>query len=123
MEDTTAHWMSIVVGVGSVRLKVQCEVVELEVNHIFPAFSVARRECGLPDREPLLFSCAGFSAKIQPSLSLQGLPQRPGGAMQGTAYDDRGVFWCSLGRAVSKSGDTQSGPDRNVIPLGSLPYQ
>ncbi|XP_076871967.1 alpha-1,6-mannosylglycoprotein 6-beta-N-acetylglucosaminyltransferase B-like [Brachyhypopomus gauderio] len=45
-------------------LEVQCEVVDLEINHIFPAFSVARRECGL-QKEPLLFSCAGFGAKYR----------------------------------------------------------
>ncbi|XP_036426054.1 alpha-1,6-mannosylglycoprotein 6-beta-N-acetylglucosaminyltransferase B-like [Colossoma macropomum] len=46
------------------KLEIQCEVVELEVNHIFPAFSVTRRECGL-QKELLLFSCAGFSAKYR----------------------------------------------------------
>ncbi|KAG5278900.1 hypothetical protein AALO_G00103960 [Alosa alosa] len=47
-----------------VRLEVQCEAVESEVNHIFPAFSVQRRECGL-QKEPLLFSCAGHSPKYR----------------------------------------------------------
>uniref|UniRef100_A0AAR2L8K4 alpha-1,6-mannosyl-glycoprotein 6-beta-N-acetylglucosaminyltransferase n=1 Tax=Pygocentrus nattereri TaxID=42514 RepID=A0AAR2L8K4_PYGNA len=47
-----------------IKLEIQCEVVELEVNHIFPAFSVARHECGL-QKESLLFSCAGFSAKYR----------------------------------------------------------
>lgn len=46
------------------RLEVQCEGVEAEMNHVFPAFSVAQRECGL-QKEPLLFSCAGFSAKYR----------------------------------------------------------
>ncbi|XP_072539488.1 alpha-1,6-mannosylglycoprotein 6-beta-N-acetylglucosaminyltransferase B-like [Salminus brasiliensis] len=46
------------------KLKIRCEVVELEMNHIFPAFSVSRSECGL-QKETLLFSCAGFSAKYR----------------------------------------------------------
>lgn len=46
------------------RLQVQCEVVEFEMNHIFPAFSTTARECGL-QKEPLLFSCAGFGAKYR----------------------------------------------------------
>ncbi|KAK7929917.1 hypothetical protein WMY93_006312 [Mugilogobius chulae] len=45
-------------------LEVQCEVVDSEINHILPAFSVMRRECGL-QREPLLFSCAGHSPKYR----------------------------------------------------------
>ncbi|XP_035380684.1 alpha-1,6-mannosylglycoprotein 6-beta-N-acetylglucosaminyltransferase B isoform X1 [Electrophorus electricus] len=45
-------------------LEVQCDVVELEMNHIFPAFSVTQRECGL-QKEALLFSCAGFGAKYR----------------------------------------------------------
>ncbi|XP_045898510.1 alpha-1,6-mannosylglycoprotein 6-beta-N-acetylglucosaminyltransferase B-like [Micropterus dolomieu] len=45
-------------------LEVQCEVVDSEINHILPAFSVVRRECGL-QREPLLFSCAGHSPKYR----------------------------------------------------------
>ncbi|XP_031419477.1 alpha-1,6-mannosylglycoprotein 6-beta-N-acetylglucosaminyltransferase B isoform X2 [Clupea harengus] len=47
-----------------VRLEVQCEAVESEMNHIFPAFSVQRRECGL-QKDPLLFSCAGLSPKYR----------------------------------------------------------
>ncbi|XP_063051737.1 alpha-1,6-mannosylglycoprotein 6-beta-N-acetylglucosaminyltransferase B-like [Engraulis encrasicolus] len=47
-----------------VRLEVQCEAVESEVNHVFPAFSVPRRECGL-QKDPLLFSCAGRSPKYR----------------------------------------------------------
>uniref|UniRef100_W5N7B0 alpha-1,6-mannosyl-glycoprotein 6-beta-N-acetylglucosaminyltransferase n=1 Tax=Lepisosteus oculatus TaxID=7918 RepID=W5N7B0_LEPOC len=46
------------------RLEVQCEGVESEMNHIFPAFSVSRRECGL-QKEPLLFSCAGLNSKYR----------------------------------------------------------
>ncbi|XP_057698803.1 alpha-1,6-mannosylglycoprotein 6-beta-N-acetylglucosaminyltransferase B-like isoform X2 [Corythoichthys intestinalis] len=46
------------------RLEVQCEVLDSEMNHILPAFSVLRRECGL-QREPLLFSCAGQSPKYR----------------------------------------------------------
>ncbi|XP_043971321.1 alpha-1,6-mannosylglycoprotein 6-beta-N-acetylglucosaminyltransferase B-like isoform X2 [Gambusia affinis] len=45
-------------------LEVQCEVVDSEINHILPAFSVMRRECSL-QREPLLFSCAGQSPKYR----------------------------------------------------------
>ncbi|XP_010887695.2 alpha-1,6-mannosylglycoprotein 6-beta-N-acetylglucosaminyltransferase B isoform X1 [Esox lucius] len=45
-------------------LAVQCEVVEAEVNHVFPAFSVLRRECGL-QKDPLLYSCAGLSPKYR----------------------------------------------------------
>uniref|UniRef100_A0A3P8UUM6 alpha-1,6-mannosyl-glycoprotein 6-beta-N-acetylglucosaminyltransferase n=1 Tax=Cynoglossus semilaevis TaxID=244447 RepID=A0A3P8UUM6_CYNSE len=45
-------------------LEVQCEVVDSEINHILPAFSVLRQECGL-QREPLLFSCAGHSPKFR----------------------------------------------------------
>lgn len=50
--------------VSPLRLDVQCEVVDSEINHILPAFSVVRRECGL-QREPLLFSCAGHSPKYR----------------------------------------------------------
>uniref|UniRef100_A0A3Q3DLC8 alpha-1,6-mannosyl-glycoprotein 6-beta-N-acetylglucosaminyltransferase n=1 Tax=Hippocampus comes TaxID=109280 RepID=A0A3Q3DLC8_HIPCM len=39
-------------------------VLDSEMNHILPAFSVLRRECGL-QREPLLFSCAGHSPKYR----------------------------------------------------------
>ncbi|XP_060774627.1 alpha-1,6-mannosylglycoprotein 6-beta-N-acetylglucosaminyltransferase B-like [Neoarius graeffei] len=46
------------------KLQVQCEVVEFETNHIFPAFSTTARECGL-QKELLLFSCAGFGAKYR----------------------------------------------------------
>nr|XP_057935002.1 alpha-1,6-mannosylglycoprotein 6-beta-N-acetylglucosaminyltransferase B-like isoform X2 [Doryrhamphus excisus] len=46
------------------RLEVQCEVLDYEMNHVLPAFSVLRRECGL-QREPLLFSCAGQSPKYR----------------------------------------------------------
>uniref|UniRef100_A0A8C9WDK1 alpha-1,6-mannosyl-glycoprotein 6-beta-N-acetylglucosaminyltransferase n=1 Tax=Scleropages formosus TaxID=113540 RepID=A0A8C9WDK1_SCLFO len=46
------------------RSEVQCEGVETEMNHIFPAFSVVRKECGL-QKEALLFSCAGLSAKYR----------------------------------------------------------
>ncbi|MEQ2236781.1 hypothetical protein ILYODFUR_016234 [Ilyodon furcidens] len=46
------------------RLEVQCEVVDSEINHILPAFSVMRQECSL-QREPLLFSCAGHSPKYR----------------------------------------------------------
>ncbi|KAM6972584.1 alpha-1,6-mannosylglycoprotein 6-beta-N-acetylglucosaminyltransferase B-like [Aplochiton taeniatus] len=45
-------------------LRVHCEVVEAEMNHVLPAFSEPRRECGL-QRDPLLFSCAGHSPKYR----------------------------------------------------------
>nr|XP_029481545.1 alpha-1,6-mannosylglycoprotein 6-beta-N-acetylglucosaminyltransferase B-like isoform X3 [Oncorhynchus nerka] len=43
-------------------LEVQCDGVEAEINHIFPAFSVESSECGL-QKDPLLFSCAGANTK------------------------------------------------------------
>ncbi|KAI5613740.1 alpha-1,6-mannosylglycoprotein 6-beta-N-acetylglucosaminyltransferase B, partial [Silurus asotus] len=46
------------------KLQVQCDVVEFEMNHVFPAFSATTRECGL-QKEPLLFSCAGFANKYR----------------------------------------------------------
>uniref|UniRef100_A0A3B3CJN9 alpha-1,6-mannosyl-glycoprotein 6-beta-N-acetylglucosaminyltransferase n=1 Tax=Oryzias melastigma TaxID=30732 RepID=A0A3B3CJN9_ORYME len=42
----------------------QCEGVESEMNHLFPAFSTEHGECCL-QVDPLLFSCAGSSAKHQ----------------------------------------------------------
>ncbi|KAM6957026.1 alpha-1,6-mannosylglycoprotein 6-beta-N-acetylglucosaminyltransferase B [Aplochiton taeniatus] len=45
-------------------LEVQCEGMEAEMNHVFPAFSVEHAECGL-QKDPLLFSCAGASTKYQ----------------------------------------------------------
>uniref|UniRef100_A0A8D3CLE2 alpha-1,6-mannosyl-glycoprotein 6-beta-N-acetylglucosaminyltransferase n=1 Tax=Scophthalmus maximus TaxID=52904 RepID=A0A8D3CLE2_SCOMX len=45
-------------------LEVQCDVMDSEINHVLPAFSVVRQECGL-QREPLLFSCAGHSPKYR----------------------------------------------------------
>ncbi|KAJ8363585.1 hypothetical protein SKAU_G00124160 [Synaphobranchus kaupii] len=64
------------------RLEVQCEGVEAETNHVFPAFSVVQRECAL-QKDPLLFSCAGFSTKYPPPLPLPGLPPGPSGIVQG----------------------------------------
>ncbi len=46
------------------RLNAQCESLEAEKNHVFPAVHVDRREC-FQQKEPLLFSCAGVSAKHQ----------------------------------------------------------
>lgn len=46
------------------RLNAQCESLEVEKNHVFPAVHVDRREC-FQQKEPLLFSCAGVSAKHQ----------------------------------------------------------
>ncbi|XP_028842246.1 alpha-1,6-mannosylglycoprotein 6-beta-N-acetylglucosaminyltransferase B-like isoform X2 [Denticeps clupeoides] len=43
-------------------LRVHCEALEAEVNHIFPAVSVEPGECFL-QKEPLLYSCAGVQAK------------------------------------------------------------
>uniref|UniRef100_A0A3P9IEC6 alpha-1,6-mannosyl-glycoprotein 6-beta-N-acetylglucosaminyltransferase n=1 Tax=Oryzias latipes TaxID=8090 RepID=A0A3P9IEC6_ORYLA len=40
------------------------EINSEPINHILPAFSVMRRECGL-QRDPLLFSCAGHSPKYR----------------------------------------------------------
>uniref|UniRef100_A0A8C1UWW7 alpha-1,6-mannosyl-glycoprotein 6-beta-N-acetylglucosaminyltransferase n=1 Tax=Cyprinus carpio TaxID=7962 RepID=A0A8C1UWW7_CYPCA len=45
-------------------LNAQCESLEAEKNHVFPAVHVDRREC-FQQKEPLLFSCAGVSAKHQ----------------------------------------------------------
>lgn len=46
------------------RIDVQCEALEIEMNHLFPAVTVKGRECFL-QKEALLFSCAGFSTKHQ----------------------------------------------------------
>ncbi|KAA0705259.1 Alpha-1,6-mannosylglycoprotein 6-beta-N-acetylglucosaminyltransferase B [Triplophysa tibetana] len=45
-------------------LDARCESLEAEKNHVFPAVQVERRECFV-QKDPLLFSCAGFSAKHQ----------------------------------------------------------
>ncbi|XP_010781558.1 alpha-1,6-mannosylglycoprotein 6-beta-N-acetylglucosaminyltransferase B [Notothenia coriiceps] len=45
-------------------LELQCDGVESQVNHLLPAFSAEHAECGL-QQDPLLFSCAGSSAKYQ----------------------------------------------------------
>ncbi|GLD60559.1 alpha-1,6-mannosylglycoprotein 6-beta-N-acetylglucosaminyltransferase B-like protein [Lates japonicus] len=45
-------------------LDFQCEGLESEMNHLFPAFSAEHAECAL-QQDPLLFSCAGSSAKYQ----------------------------------------------------------
>ncbi|XP_057201460.1 alpha-1,6-mannosylglycoprotein 6-beta-N-acetylglucosaminyltransferase B isoform X1 [Triplophysa rosa] len=45
-------------------LNARCESLEAEKNHVFPAVQVERRECFV-QKDPLLFSCAGFSAKHQ----------------------------------------------------------
>ncbi|XP_035510295.1 alpha-1,6-mannosylglycoprotein 6-beta-N-acetylglucosaminyltransferase B [Morone saxatilis] len=45
-------------------LDFQCEGLESEMNHLFPAFSAEHAECSL-QQDPLLFSCAGSSAKYQ----------------------------------------------------------
>ncbi|CAG5947748.1 unnamed protein product [Menidia menidia] len=45
-------------------LEVQCKVVNSEINHILPAFSVVQQECSLQE-EPLLYSCAGHSLKYR----------------------------------------------------------
>ncbi|XP_061883000.1 LOW QUALITY PROTEIN: alpha-1,6-mannosylglycoprotein 6-beta-N-acetylglucosaminyltransferase B-like [Entelurus aequoreus] len=59
-----AHFAFINNKEALLRLDVQCEVLDYEMNHVLPAFSVLRRECGL-QREPLLFSCAGQSPKYR----------------------------------------------------------
>ncbi|XP_030646324.1 alpha-1,6-mannosylglycoprotein 6-beta-N-acetylglucosaminyltransferase B [Chanos chanos] len=43
-------------------LDIQCESLEMEMNHMFPAVAVESSECFL-QKDPLLFSCAGFTAK------------------------------------------------------------
>ncbi|PWA33211.1 hypothetical protein CCH79_00013610, partial [Gambusia affinis] len=45
-------------------LDLQCEGVESEMNHLFPAFSAEHAECSL-QHDPLLFSCAGSSPRYQ----------------------------------------------------------
>ncbi|XP_054614739.1 alpha-1,6-mannosylglycoprotein 6-beta-N-acetylglucosaminyltransferase B-like [Dunckerocampus dactyliophorus] len=45
-------------------LDFQCAGLDSEMNHFFPAFSAEHAECGL-QQDPLLFSCAGASAKYQ----------------------------------------------------------
>uniref|UniRef100_A0A3Q2PML1 alpha-1,6-mannosyl-glycoprotein 6-beta-N-acetylglucosaminyltransferase n=1 Tax=Fundulus heteroclitus TaxID=8078 RepID=A0A3Q2PML1_FUNHE len=45
-------------------LDLQCEGLESEMNHLFPAFSAEHAECCL-QHDPLLFSCAGSSPKYQ----------------------------------------------------------
>uniref|UniRef100_A0A8C6P8A1 alpha-1,6-mannosyl-glycoprotein 6-beta-N-acetylglucosaminyltransferase n=1 Tax=Nothobranchius furzeri TaxID=105023 RepID=A0A8C6P8A1_NOTFU len=45
-------------------LDFQCEGLESEMNHLFPAFSAEHAECSL-QHDPLLFSCAGSSSKYQ----------------------------------------------------------
>ncbi|CAK6438563.1 unnamed protein product [Pipistrellus nathusii] len=44
------------------KLQVPCDSTEWEMNHLYPAFAPPGREC-LLQKEPLLFSCAGASAK------------------------------------------------------------
>uniref|UniRef100_A0A3B1IX10 alpha-1,6-mannosyl-glycoprotein 6-beta-N-acetylglucosaminyltransferase n=1 Tax=Astyanax mexicanus TaxID=7994 RepID=A0A3B1IX10_ASTMX len=44
------------------RLEVQCEALEVEMNHVYPAVVADGRECFL-QKDPLLFSCSGFSSK------------------------------------------------------------
>lgn len=46
------------------RLQVPCDSTEWEMNHLYPAFAQPGQEC-LLQKEPLLFSCAGASAKYQ----------------------------------------------------------
>uniref|UniRef100_A0AAQ4PPK5 alpha-1,6-mannosyl-glycoprotein 6-beta-N-acetylglucosaminyltransferase n=1 Tax=Gasterosteus aculeatus aculeatus TaxID=481459 RepID=A0AAQ4PPK5_GASAC len=45
-------------------LDLQCDGLESEMNHLFPAFSAEHAECGL-QRDPLLFSCAGSSGRYR----------------------------------------------------------
>uniref|UniRef100_H3ANT0 alpha-1,6-mannosyl-glycoprotein 6-beta-N-acetylglucosaminyltransferase n=1 Tax=Latimeria chalumnae TaxID=7897 RepID=H3ANT0_LATCH len=46
------------------QLKVACETVEFEVNHLYPAFAEKARDCYL-QKEALLYSCAGYNAKYR----------------------------------------------------------
>ncbi|XP_062875059.1 alpha-1,6-mannosylglycoprotein 6-beta-N-acetylglucosaminyltransferase B isoform X1 [Trichomycterus rosablanca] len=43
-------------------LDVQCEALEAEMNHVFPAVAVKRKECFV-QKDVLLFSCAGITTK------------------------------------------------------------
>ncbi|KAL6102684.1 mgat5b [Pungitius sinensis] len=45
-------------------LDLQCDGLESEMNHLFPAFSAEHAECGL-QQDPLLFSCAGSSGRYR----------------------------------------------------------
>ncbi|XP_063050599.1 alpha-1,6-mannosylglycoprotein 6-beta-N-acetylglucosaminyltransferase B-like [Engraulis encrasicolus] len=96
-----------------VRLEVQCEAVESEVNHVFPAFSVPRRECGL-QKDPLLFSCAGRSPKYRlvcpcrdyRAETAYDLPKARGRCGE-TAYDEeRGEESGNLPTARGHCGET-----------------
>lgn len=62
--NSTLDCSDLCFSVSSLRLDVQCDMIDSEINHVLPAFSVLRRECGL-QREPLLFSCAGYSPKYR----------------------------------------------------------
>ncbi|XP_051792199.1 LOW QUALITY PROTEIN: alpha-1,6-mannosylglycoprotein 6-beta-N-acetylglucosaminyltransferase B [Erpetoichthys calabaricus] len=46
------------------QLQIQCDQMEVEMNHVFPGFSSSKKNCFL-QKEPLLFSCAGFKHKHQ----------------------------------------------------------
>ncbi|XP_048102897.1 LOW QUALITY PROTEIN: alpha-1,6-mannosylglycoprotein 6-beta-N-acetylglucosaminyltransferase B-like [Alosa alosa] len=45
-------------------LQVQCEALEEEVSHLFPAVSLEEGECFM-QKEPLLYSCAGKGPKLR----------------------------------------------------------
>ncbi|XP_018612632.2 alpha-1,6-mannosylglycoprotein 6-beta-N-acetylglucosaminyltransferase B-like [Scleropages formosus] len=59
-EPTFFHFINSKQALSS--LNVRCEMWEVEANHIFPAVSREQRRCSL-QKEPLLFSCAGLSAR------------------------------------------------------------
>ncbi|KAM4890227.1 alpha-1,6-mannosylglycoprotein 6-beta-N-acetylglucosaminyltransferase B isoform 2-T2 [Sylvia borin] len=46
------------------QLSIACDSTEYEMNHLYPAVAEAVRECYL-QKEPLLFSCAGYNPKYR----------------------------------------------------------
>lgn len=46
------------------RLSIACDSTEFEMNHLYPAVAEGVRECYL-QKEPLLFSCAGYNTKYR----------------------------------------------------------
>ncbi|XP_025907231.1 alpha-1,6-mannosylglycoprotein 6-beta-N-acetylglucosaminyltransferase B isoform X1 [Nothoprocta perdicaria] len=46
------------------QLSIACDSTEAEMNHLYPAVAEGARECYL-QKEPLLFSCAGFNSKYR----------------------------------------------------------
>ncbi|KAF4797321.1 Alpha-1,6-mannosylglycoprotein 6-beta-N-acetylglucosaminyltransferase B [Turdus rufiventris] len=46
------------------QLSIACDSTEFEMNHLYPAVAEGVRECYL-QKEPLLFSCAGYNTKYR----------------------------------------------------------